>query len=82
MVTSFSVSTPRSDVQEEEYRKRLEELDLLDVVKEFLSYLDYTEETDSGTEFHPITIGSCRVLMTRPLSMCLEKLRERVKIGY
>jgi len=79
MVFSLAV---RSDVSKElvkEYNQILSKKDLPQLVEEFISYLDYTEETDSGREFHPITLGSCRVLMTRPLDMCLQELRLRLK---
>lgn len=78
MATSFSAYTHRSKSDEHDYALLLDSMDLRVLVKEFLSYLDYTEETDSGREFHPITIGSCRILMSRPLDMCLKKLREKV----
>ena len=81
MATSFSVMTTRSDILREEYQKELDDLDLAGLVREFFSYLDYTEESDSGRVFNPITIGSCRVLMSQPLGMCLEMLREKVKDG-
>ena len=48
-----------------------------EILAEFISYLDYIEESESGREFHPITIGSCRVLMMQPLDMVLEKMREK-----
>jgi hypothetical protein len=54
-------------------------MDLQELVKEFFTYLDYTEESEGGREFHPISIGSCRVLMTQPLNMCINKLREKIK---
>ncbi len=80
MVTSFSVMNSRTELLKEEYKVELEGMDLKELVKEFLSYLDYTEESDSGRVFHPITIGSCRVLMAQPLNMCMEKLREEANI--
>ena len=79
MTTTFSVMTARTEILAKEYQAELDALDLDGLVREFLSYLDYTEETDSGREFHPITIGSCRVLMSQPLGMCLDKIREKVK---
>ena len=79
MTTTFSVMTARTEILAKEYQVELDALDLDGLVREFLSYLDYTEETDSGREFHPITIGSCRVLMSQPLGMCLDKIREKVK---
>lgn len=78
MAFSFAVRTDRTEELKAEYTDRLESLDLEGLVKEFLSYLDYTEESDSGRVFHPICISSCRVLMTQPLGMCLTKIREAV----
>lgn len=71
----------RADVSkqlENEYQVKLYTMSVFDLAQEFLSYLDYTEESEGGTTFHPITIGSCRVLMTRPLEMCLSELRKKV----
>lgn len=61
-----------------EYQAKLDTLSLQELVKEFISYLDYTEESDSGTVFHPITIGSCRILMQEPLHKVLTLLRSKV----
>ena len=77
MATSFSVRTDTSEVLKEEYMRRLESMSLKELVQEFKSYLDYTEESESGREFNPITIGSCRVLMTQPLNMCMNALWEK-----
>lgn len=74
---SFSIRTDRTDVLRAEYSKELDCMSYGDVIKEFFSYLDYTEETDSGNIIHPITIGSCRVLMSEPLDMVLQELRKR-----
>lgn len=79
MVTSFAVRTDRTEVLKKEYQEKLDGLDLEGLVKEFISYLDYTEESDSGNVFHPICISSVRVLMSQPLGMCLNKLREKTK---
>lgn len=76
MATSFSVRTDVSEKMRKAYAIALDNMALGDLVKEFFTYLDYEEESDSGHVFSPITIGSCRILMTRPLNMCLEKMRE------
>jgi hypothetical protein len=76
MPTSFSVRSDTTEVLKQAYQVALNHMDLNALVAEFLSYLDYTEESESGREFHPITIGSCRVLMTQPLSMCIDKMRQ------
>lgn len=79
MAISFSVQSEISDELTEKYKQILDKMNLQELVKEFFSYLDYKEESESGVEFNPITIGSCRVLMTRPLEMCLRKLREKIE---
>src|ERR1035437_6620735 len=76
MATSFAVRADVSKVLKQEYKELLDAMSLEELVKEFISYLDYQEESDSGRVFNPITIGSCRVLMSKPLDMVLEKLRE------
>jgi hypothetical protein len=42
----------------------------------FDDYLDYTEETDNGVEFHPIQISSCRVLKSMELRELLKDMKE------
>jgi hypothetical protein len=41
----------------------------------FEDFLNVREESDSGRVFAPITISSCRVMMTEPLSALLDKMR-------
>lgn len=60
------------------YLKELTAMDDKELIKEFLSYLDYTEESDSGREFHPIHISSVRCMMQQPLEMVLNQMRRRV----
>ena len=44
-------------------------------VKEFFEkYLNRVEESDSGTEFYPITVSCCRALMHEPLNALLSKM--------
>ncbi len=50
-----------------------------ELVKEFFSYLDYTEESDSGTLWHPIHISCCRCLMTKKVEECLIALKESIE---
>lgn len=50
--------------------------ELKDVVKEFFSYLDYTEISDNDREFHPIHIGCMRVMMQDKVSACLNRMKE------
>ena len=76
MAISFSVRSGRSEGIRHEYQEKLNGMTPEQLIIEFISYLDYTEESESGKEFHPITIGSCRCLMSEPLGMVLKKMRE------
>jgi len=52
-----------------------EELQAL--VKDFFEkFLDTWEESDSGREFHPITISCCRCMKVEPLDNLLKRMRE------
>jgi hypothetical protein len=52
-----------------------EELQML--VKDlFEKFLDTWEESDSGREFHPITISCCRAMKVEPLDNLLNRMRE------
>lgn len=42
----------------------------------FENYLDTWEESDSGREFHPITISCCRSMKVEPLDKLLTRMRE------
>lgn len=79
MAMSFSVRDDASEELRKEYKATLNNMPINYLVKELLSYLDYIEETDSGREFKPICISSVRVLMTEPLNMCIQALRNKVK---
>jgi hypothetical protein len=57
---------------------KLDELQTL--VRDFFTFLDHTEESDSGKIFHPITISCVRVLMIEPLSACLNKMKDTVGV--
>ena len=50
--------------------------ELKECVREFFSYLDTVEESDSGREFHPVTISCCRTMMMEPLSLVLKRMKE------
>jgi hypothetical protein len=55
--------------------KEREELQML--VKDlFEKFLDTWEESDSGREFHPITISCCRCMKIEPLNILLKRMRE------
>jgi hypothetical protein len=55
---------------------RLEELDSL--VRQFVKYLNLTEESDSGTIFHPVTIGCSRAMMLNDLGNLIKKMEDSV----
>ena len=73
---SGSVNLERNTKDMAEYRKFLDALNLKELVAEFLSYLDATDESESGTVFHPVHISCCRALWTEPLNIVLKKMRE------
>lgn len=54
---------------------RLEEL-----VKQFFSFLDYTESTDDGRPFHPIFVSCCRSMMIEDVNKCLTEMKDFLKI--
>jgi hypothetical protein len=66
----------RGDEQLISYLKLLEGMSTEELVGELFSYLDAVEESDSGREFHPVTISSCRVGYQQTLGAVLRKLRE------
>jgi hypothetical protein len=50
--------------------------ELKECVHEFFTkYLNHVEESDSGREFNPVTIGCCRALMLEPLNELIERMR-------
>ena len=52
-------------------------IELKGLVKElFEEHLDVVEESDSGREFHPITISCCRCMKVEPLNILLKRMRE------
>jgi hypothetical protein len=48
-------------------------------VRRLFRFLDYTEESDSGNVFHPISFGCCRAMMIEPCNKMFEKLKELSK---
>lgn len=50
-----------------------------ELVKELFSYLDTTEISDSGKEFHPSYISCSRVLTTAKLAKCLQALKNSIE---
>lgn len=49
---------------------------LAGLVRELFEILDCVETTDSGREFKPTTINSCRILHTEKLRKLLPKMKE------
>ena len=80
MVAFSSVRTDEAKKRMDVYAKELDDMNLAALVAEFFTYLDYTETKGMDDhEIHPITIGSCRILLSQPLGMVLQKLRDAVK---
>lgn len=51
--------------------------ELKELVRDFFEkFLDTWEESDSGKEFHPITISCCRAIKIEPLDNLLNRMRE------
>lgn len=76
----FPIRTDLAEPVREEYANNLNNLNSLGLIRELLSYLDYTEESDSGRVFHPVTISSCRVMAMEPLDMLLKQMRKQAEI--
>ena len=69
----------KTDVQREinsMTENRMNEQDELSAcVREFFEkYLNRVEESDSGKEFHPITVNCCRAMMIKPLDELLDRM--------
>lgn len=68
----------------EEAQNRLEDADencsikddLLCAVQGLVRLLDVTDESEDGTTFHPVNIGSCRSHLVPELERILKNLRE------
>lgn len=74
----FSIRTDeKAKKAEQDYIYSLQNMEDRELIAELFSYLDYTEESDSGRVFHPITISSCRVGLSPGLDMVLKHLRAR-----
>lgn len=46
-----------------------------ETVAAFFNFLEAIEETDSGKPFHPITLSSCRVILTPKVNDVLQEMR-------
>ena len=47
-----------------------------ELLKEFFAILDTVEESDNGTEFHPVYISSCRVMKTKRIQEIFTELKQ------
>jgi hypothetical protein len=56
----------------------IENLSIFELVEWLFEYLDYTEESDGGRIFHPVTISCCRAMMHEPLDQLLKELKSRL----
>ena len=52
---------------------------LKNLVKEFFAILDEVEESDSGREFHPVYVSSCRVMKTKRLDEIFTEMKKLIK---
>ena len=69
-------------ISKEEYDLAIERWNkLADLVRQFISILDITEESDSGRLFHPTNITSCRAGDLQKAGQLVEALRRAVKGG-
>lgn len=70
-----------SETQAEVWKRQLQELDkatpdLKSTIREFLRILDSREVSDSGREFSPTYISSCRVWHSAQLEILLPKMKK------
>ena len=54
----------------------LNTIEAKEAVAKFLYYLEIVEESDSGNEFHPNFISSCRVMDGVAMNKLLKQLKE------
>lgn len=77
MVCHIPVNIDIAKSIEKQYLLQLELATDLELIKEFLSYLDYTDESESGRVFHPVEIGCCRAMIGEALGHVLHEMRRR-----
>lgn len=46
------------------------------VVREWFVYLDATEESDEGREFHPVSFSCCRAMWVDPMHRLMARMKE------
>jgi len=56
--------------------------DLAEAVRQFFAMLEIVEESDSGREFHPISIGNSRVMLQEPMENILAQMKEMSREKY
>jgi hypothetical protein len=81
MVGFTAARIDQSNQRMSDYMEKVNHLSTEELIAEFFTYLDYTEESDSGRVFNPVQISSCRVLMSEPLNYVLQTLRKKAD-GY
>jgi hypothetical protein len=55
------------------------EEEIKDDLRRFFEILNLKEESDSGVVFSPITIHSCRVLLTEEVEAIFRRLKDYIK---
>ena len=78
MPKNFSVNAEKHYQETKDYEIELSSKPIEEIVKELFDYLDYTEESESGRVFHPISFSSCRVGLSTPFTLVLAALRKKV----
>ena len=48
---------------------------LVDLCQEFIGYLETVEESDSGGQFHPTTIQSCRCMVVARMGEIIPEIK-------
>lgn len=69
----MSNQQPQSTVRPEN-----DQSELASTVRKFFGYLDRTEESGFGREFHPVRISCCRALWTDEISKVLDDMKRLV----
>lgn len=78
MVMHYMVGVDNETVKRfDHYKETLKLMADGRLIDEFFSYLDYVEESDSGREFHPVAISSCRLSLSQPLNVVITELKKR-----
>jgi hypothetical protein len=54
--------------------------DIKDTVEEFIELIETKEESINGRSFYPVTLSSCRILMSRRLHVILDEMREFIDV--